>query len=61
MQNEPIIQQEPTITLPAIGIEHFLANFNILQWLNNKPIHGFLIIPYSLFGLPMVEHISKGD
>lgn len=57
---KPVVQQKPRIALPAIGIKHLRAPLNILNGLNHKATLLLRIIPGSVLGHPMVQHISKG-
>lgn len=57
--DEPVVEQVPGVALAAVGIEHFLAHLDVLQALNDKPIHSLLVVPDSLLGVPMVEHVCE--
>ena len=56
---EPVVQEEPRIALPTIGVKYHRPSLYVLISINYESLSLIRVHPGSLLWTPMVEHISK--
>ena len=56
---EPVVQEEPRIALPTIGVKYHRPSLYVLISIDHEPLPLIRVHPGGLLWASMVEHISE--